>query len=327
MTVSALEAAGNNRWRVLGENAGTGFYRMCANYAEENVCNWMVAEQDQVPFCSACGLNDTIPDLSDGANRTLWYRLEVAKRRLLYTLYQLGLAVVSRLQDPGKGLAFRFLASQNETTGNEHCRVVTGHETGLITINIAEADPVARVTTREQMNERYRTLLGHFRHEIGHYYWDRLIQGTAWLAEYRAHFGDERLDYQEKLRHYYTHGAPPDWSGSYVSEYASAHPWEDWAETWAHYLHIVDTLDTAHDGGVAAGGSAIHSPFDKEPDHDFRQSVDEWSALTVALNSLNRSMGQGDLYPFSLSPKVVDKLCFVHRVVADATPSQTAAVG
>lgn len=325
MAVCALESVGHNRWRALDRDEAA-LYRMCSNYDGEKVCNWMVADEEPTKFCNSCRLNEIIPELGDARNRVLWHRLEIAKRRLLYTLYQLGLPVVSREQDAEYGLAFRFLANQDQDTiANEihtHCAVVTGHQTGLITINIAEADPAAREKIRESMNEQYRTVLGHFRHEIGHYYWDRLIRGTRWLQNYRALFGDERLGYEERLGRYYANGAAVDWSDSYVSEYASSHPWEDWAETWAHYLHIVDTLDTAHDRGVAVGGKPIDSPSGQGKESDFRRILDEWGELTVALNSLNRSMGQPDLYPFSLSPKVLDKLCFVHDVVTDTTPAR-----
>ncbi len=105
---------------------------------------------------------------------------------------------------------------------------------------------------RVQMHEPYRTLLGHFRHEVGHYYWDRLIAETRWQEGYRNLFGDERASYADALDHHYKNGAPDNWQESSVSAYATMHPWEDWAETWAHYLHMMDAVDTALGFGMSA---------------------------------------------------------------------------
>jgi hypothetical protein len=89
-------------------------------------------------------------------------------------------------------------------------------------------------------------LLGHFRHEVGHYFWDRLVATDPHqLEEFRVLFGDDRQDYGEALKRHYDEGAPANWQDTYISMYATMHPWEDFAETWAHYLHIVDTLETA----------------------------------------------------------------------------------
>jgi hypothetical protein len=268
-------------------------------------------------LCPACKLTRTIPNLSQPDNRMYWYRLETAKRRLLYTLGSLGLAVESRHTNPTGGLEFEFL---EETPAGP--RVMTGHDNGLITMNIAEADDAYREKLKSQMHEPYRTLLGHFRHEIGHYYFDQLITGTTWEEPFRAMFGDERMDYGQALEAHYQNGAPADWEMSYVSAYATTHPWEDWAETWAHYLHIVDTVDTA-----AACGLELNPDDDNEPtltdttpieNKTFSNLMKRWFPLTYALNSLNRSLGMPDAYPFTLAPTVVEKLRFVHKVVAAA---------
>ena len=175
------------------------------------------------------------------------------------------------------------------------------------------------------MGELYRTPLGHFRHEIGHYYWDRLIANTPQLAEFRRLFGDERQDYDNALRNYYATGAPPDWSDRFISAYASAHPWEDFAETWAHYFHMIDTLETAHVAGLAVSPKLPQSPgavFDFHPrDSDMKHLVEAWLALTFAVNSINRSMGQHDLYPFVLGPLAVDKLTFVQGLIRAVAPA------
>lgn len=323
--MSALEASGVGRWRALA--TGTD-YRMCDNYSRYDVCNWMIPAADDHQLCPACRLNHIIPDLREPDNLTLWYRIEGAKRRLLYTLYALHLPVVGRERDPGGGLAFEFLADEdngdefsNELTPRGH--VVTGHRGGLITINIMEARHGAREEMREKMNERYRTLLGHFRHESGHYYWDRLVRDTPWVKRYRALFGDERETYDAALGRYYDSGPTPGWESGWISAYASAHPWEDWGETWAHYLHMVDTLETAQDFGFSLEGrrvKALAMPMQAAAGYEtpavFERLLDDWTRLTVALNALNRSMGLPDAYPFAIGGAVLEKLRFVHELVA-----------
>ncbi len=305
---------------------------MCSNHAQEAICNWLVPADDPNPFCLSCRLNRIIPDLGIPKNRVLWERIERAKRRLVYTLLQLRLPIVDRDADPERGLGFQFMADSatksefTDAVGKTE-RVMTGHRSGVITINIAEADPSAREEIREKMNEQYRTLLGHFRHEIGHYYWDRLIVGTDWLTRARALFGDERGHYGPSLARYYRDGPQPDWPLRFISAYASAHPHEDWAETWAHYLHMVDTLETAHDFGFSVRGRRLTPPpTDAEPpappawrtDGAFDTLLADWIDLTLAMNALNRSMGLPDAYPFVLSPTATDKLRFVHELIRAA---------
>lgn len=322
--VGAFEIdASSGQWRSLHPSVAGRLYRPCHNYSVENVCNWMVPADSPASYCESCALTETIPDLSNPDNRPLWYRTEAAKRRLVYTLTMLGLPVESRLLAPERGMSFAFKAA------TESEPVMTGHANGLITLNLAEADDAERERVRAAMHEPYRTLVGHFRHEIGHYYFDRLIVGSAWQEAFRERFGDERADYQAALDAHYQNGAPAGWEDRYISEYASMHPWEDWAETWAHYLHMVDTLDTAN-----ACGLVLDPDDDSLPHLDDQTSVDEasfgnlmrrWFPLTYALNSLNRSMGVADAYPFALSPAVVAKLRFVHRVISatrEAAPDE-----
>lgn len=331
MQMAAFALQPDGAWQSLTP-ASPGLYRQCANYARENVCNWMVPTYDNHIYCHACRLNQIIPDLSNPQNHVLWTRIERAKRRLLYTLYSLHLPVVGRDENAVSGLAFAFLAEQpdqaefGDPTGAQ--TVFTGHRNGLITINIAEADPSARERMRERMSEQYRTLLGHFRHEIAHYYWDRLVRDTSWLEEFRTRFGDGHGNYEQTLTRYYNEGARLDWQKNFISAYASAHPWEDFAETWAHYLHMVDTLETSHHFGFAISGRAVRSPVaalsDKvqhaqgsfHPPLTFEDLLADWSQLTLAMNALNRSMGLDDAYPFSLSAPAAEKLAFVHRLIA-----------
>ena len=309
----------NARFAALDPAAKGSRYRLCRNNSSYAVCNWAIPEHDPNVFCPACRLNDVIPNLSEPAAVEAWRRLEVAKRRLVYTLLALGLPLQSKLDDPEAGLAFAF--KQDGPNGE---RVLTGHCDGLVTINIAEADSSERESIRTKLGERYRTLLGHFRHESGHYYWDRLIRNTPLLDDFRKEFGDEQEDYDAAVKRHYSEPRP-EWSQNFVSAYATMHPWEDWAETWAHYLHMVDTLETAQAYGLAlkpnaVGGAVTESVATRRVHFDsFDDLIAAWVPLTVALNSLNRSMGLPDLYPFVLADPVIAKLRFVHRAIAVAS--------
>lgn len=288
----------------------------CAN-AGTGGCNWAVTDPGHGPFCDACRYNRTIPDLSVAGNDVLWRRVETAKRRAIYGLLRFGIAPPDRSRDPDHGLAFDILADADPAAQP----VLTGHAAGVVTLNLAEADPAAREQQRETMAEPFRTLLGHMRHELGHVLWDRLVvpdparlDGWRWLA------GDERADYGAALARHRDQGPPADWAQRHVSAYAAAHPWEDWAESCAHVQHMVDTLETAWTFGLDTrarkdGPGAASADFDPYTENDFGRILDAWVPLTLAVNSLNRSMGQQDLYPFVLAPAVVEKLTFCHRVL------------
>ena len=302
-------------------------YKRCTNLATPAACNWLVDARDPHDFCRACRLNRTIPDLMDASHPDsgyLWGLVEAAKRRLVSSLIALHLPVASRVsEDPKRGLMFDLLRSSAAVP-----QVMTGHDAGLITLNVDEADDAKREQVRQVMHEPYRTLLGHFRHEVGHYYWDRLIQGTPWLDGFHALFGDESLNYAQALQRNYTDGPPSDWPHRFVSAYASVHPWEDWAECWAHYMHMRDAVDTARGFGLmssldTAGADLEFTPFTLDalwrPDNasavDFLAFLNHWSRLTMLLNQMSRSMGQPDFYPFTVPVPVVAKLHFIHEVV------------
>ncbi|MBD0257887.1 MAG: putative zinc-binding peptidase [Cytophagales bacterium] len=318
-----LVPAGGALYRVYDNGPET--YRYCANH-DHGACNWLVPDRSGSPYCEACALNRTVPDLSVPEYVARWRTIEVAKHRLVYTLLRMGLPPAPKTQDPVRGLAFDFLADQ---PGGE--RVLTGHAAGLVTLNIAEADDLEREKARKLMGEPYRTLLGHFRHEVGHYYWDQLISGTPEEAGFRAMFGDERADYGEALKRHYAEGAPPDWPERFISAYASMHPWEDWAETWAHYLHILDTLETAYAfglrvrPGLAEPADGLKADIRVDPYHleSFDALIGLWLPLSFAVNSLNRSMGHPDLYPFVIPPAVMEKLRFIHSVCLRARLGET----
>ncbi len=318
-------------WQPTGNQlSGSALYRKCQNYAQAGVCNWMIPEngnsgdngdngQNEV-FCASCRLNEIIPDLSNEVNRGLWALIESAKRRLVYSLIRLKLPIANKKDDPQCGLAFRFLSDLVNPDGSTS-KILTGHDHGVITLNIAEADDATRETIRHAMKEPYRTLLGHFRHEIGHYYWDRLVRDTNFLQPFRDLFGNEQADYMQALNQYYKTGAPATWQDNYISAYATSHPWEDWAETWAHFLHIQDALEVANDFGLV-GKRILLDPQKQDggprlarEQTTFDEVITAWAEFSVALNSINRSMGLPDLYPFVLSSPVVAKLRFIYEVI------------
>tara|TARA_R110001599_G_scaffold76833_2_gene209845 strand:+ start:1279 stop:2454 length:1176 start_codon:yes stop_codon:yes gene_type:complete len=318
-------------------------YQKCDNNAEFKVCSGMVNLNTFVPvpdkdevLCFACRFNETIPDLSIVEHIPLWKKMEIAKRRALFTLKALSLPLQTIAQNPEDGLSFDFTTDRDvndhfvsKLQGQE--AVFTGHNCGHITINLAEANDVARSHTKLAMGERYRTLLGHFRHELGHYYFDRLIAGSPEKhALCKKYFGDDELDYQASLKRHYKDGAPENWRENFISEYATMHPYEDWAETWAHYMHIMDTLETAKNFSIT--GSTQGRAADKEEvgelnlpqDAYFFSSqtsitsiLDTWMDFAIILNSLNRSMGMNDAYPFVLTQAVRTKLSFIHHAIHD----------
>jgi hypothetical protein len=291
-------------------HTAAGDLRACGN-RERIGCNWLT----DLPLCGCCELTRTRPADSDADGIAAWARTEAAKRRLVFQLDALGIAPTPADTDPATGLTFDLLSSAEAP-------VTTGHADGVVTIDLAEGDDPHREAMRVSLDEPYRTLLGHLRHEVGHYYWQRLVDDTRWLPTFRALFGDERADYAEALRTHY--GRPDDrsWRDTHVSHYAAAHPWEDWAETFAQYLHIRDTTQTAAAWGLKVAGpdldlaTARDAAVVAEPSEDvdeFGDLIRTWIPLSFALNALSRSMGQDDLYPYLLPPAVLRKLRFVHE--------------
>lgn len=308
--LSAVEPDGD-KWIALADPQK--LYRFCANW-ELHACNWLVPSDAGTTLCRACQHNRVIPDISDPARHALWKRVEEAKRRLVYSLIKLKLPLPSIASGEQSPLVFDFLADAPERN------VMTGHEDGVVTISLREADDVAREQARASLHEPYRTLLGHFRHEVGHFYWDRLVRDGGQLESFRAVFGDESEDYNVALQRYYDNGPLPNWQQSYVSAYATMHPWEDFAETWAHYLHIVDTLEMAYAFHLSVNPRIEEAPSATVDRSPYRATsvetlVEAWLPITFAVNSLNRSMGQPDLYPFVISEQAMAKLQYVHDLI------------
>jgi hypothetical protein len=310
LEIRALVSTSDSLYREYKKSSGIRL-RFCANMAH-GVCNWLVPDDSPSDFCAACDLNRTIPNLADPVNVLAWGEFERAKKRLIYSLLRLGLPLDGAAM--GKApLNFDFLND-----------ALTGHLDGVITIAVGEADSVERERQRKAMAETYRSLLGHLRHESGHYYWMLLIDDTYNIDRFRRLFGDEREHYGAALERHHAQGPPADWALSHVSAYASSHPWEDWAETWAHYLHMVDALDTAavhrlepKIGPFGAGPWQLR-PLDVYRAESFSSLIKRWVPLTLALNDINRSMGHEDFYPFVIPEVAVDKLAFVHGVIRQA---------
>lgn len=311
-----VPAAEPRRYKLADRSGGTVEYCQNARYA---ACNWLMVANDTTGLCPACDLNRTIPNLGELGNIEAWRDMEQAKKRLVYSLLRLGLPLVSPVQGRGK-LAFDFV--RNATTG---------HKDGVITIDVLEADAVERERQRQRFAEPYRALLGHLRHESGHFYWALLVEDAGMAKTFRKLFGDEREDYDAALARHHKDGPRPDWAQQFVSAYASAHPWEDWAETWAHYLHIVDAVDTAEAEGMEPRSQGLSFgalwPFrrtDVYRDETFATLTSRWIPLSAALNSLSRCMGHGDFYPFVIPEPAYAKLNFVHDVIRSSVRSHHA---
>jgi hypothetical protein len=320
LSLEVTEQARGGSTYLVSEGPTGGTYKRCQR-SFLAACNWLVSEPDE-DLCLSCRLTAAVPELQRDSARAAFAQAEAAKRRLIYQLLDLQLPYVPRADDEERGLGFAF-GFRSETLP-----IMTGHLDGLITLDLTECDDVHRERLRTEFGEPYRTLVGHFRHEIGHYYWQLLIEDSALLTRYRALFGDESESYADALQRNYQR-LSNGWSDYYVSAYAASHPWEDWAETFAHYLHIRDTLQTAATFQVRVSPSVpVVAPVDgKLAAHaredvtrgDFASVIAEWLPLTYVFNAVNRSMGKEDLYPFVLAPAVIDKLSFVHELVQDIT--------
>jgi hypothetical protein len=318
LDLTALDATSeSNKFKALAVAANAREYKVCENAQTHGLCNWLIPIENSSNFCVACSLNDVIPDLQFTPNKVLWQKLEIAKRRMVYTLLKLGLPLGGNANEGRLPLRFRFLS---DLDGGPP--VLTGHAVGTITINIAEADDGERERRRLNLGEPFRTLLGHMRHEVAHYYWGELIANTNRLQKFRQLFGTETEDYDQALRRYYQSGPVADWQNRFVTAYASAHPWEDWAETAAHYFHIVDMVETAGSFGVSlrprhpdAKAMTADPSYVQDADTQFSRIIEHWLPLTYALNELNRGMGLPDLYPFVLSLRAIEKLRFVHALM------------
>lgn len=302
-----------------------GVMTLCENGVKHGVCNWLVPAGGRRSLCVACRTNRTIPDLSSGRNLLLWGRMEAAKRRLFHTLLRLGLKLSAKGENPQAELAFDIVSTIVNPA------VTTGHLNGVITLNLEEADDTYRQINRQQLGESSRTLLRHFQHEVAHYFWQRFLSNLDWgdplRLAFRDRFGDEWLDYAAALGAYYQNGAPSGWEQTHITAYATSHPWEDWAETWAHYLQIVDGLETCESLGIQvqhlalplimlpgqAGSLPAMLPQNGCADGEFLAMLQRWMCLSTVLNEISQSLGEPAVYPFVISSQVAQKLRLAHH--------------
>lgn len=299
-------AAGSSTTPALtGDTQGHRF-RHCDSGVNYDVCNWLVkipdgADAGQVhPLCFGCRFNRYIPFLGKPENVLRWRKFEFAKKRLLFTLQQLQLPLENGFDAPGTGMQFDFVEDErSDPERYPESFSHTGHSNGLITINVLEADDAAREGMRAEQNQNYRTLLGHLRHESGHFYYMLALRHEGFSDNFRKIFGEPRMDYQGALNNFYQLGPRDGWRDSFISAYASSHPHEDWAESWGHYLHIYDSLETASALGITS----------EHPDSmTLTERFATWQNVSVSLNELNRSSGLPDVYPFVLNENVKAKM-------------------
>ncbi len=293
-------------------------YRFCPN-ALIDVCNWLIPASSPEEFCQACRYNGLVPDAKTTEGLRRWRAIGEAQRHLFYSFLRWDLPRPGRKEDPKGGLLFDL--KDDEILPDGSCKpVLIGHDEGHIVIRTAEADDLTRERQRELMNEPYRTLLGHFRHETGHFIWNKMVRDPGKLDGFRTVFGDERADYNQAVEAHYRLGPAPGWGANFISYYATTHPWEDFAECFAHVLHIVDSLETAHIYGIALAPLShqemtAYANFDPYTVLDFNRIADVWIPLSVALNSIHHAMGERDLYPFILTPAIKAKLKYVHSLI------------
>lgn len=299
------------RWHTSVPELSEQEFSPCSQRATACNCNWMLKADLSGNNCLSCQLTRIIPQLDTPGNAELWAKAELVKRRMLSQLLRLGLPVASKATSP-TGLEFRFMAPTPSEV------VLTGHESGVITLNIREADDSEREAMREMMGEKYRTLAGHMRHELGHYYWDLLSRDDTWLRNFRANFGDERQNYDDALRIHHQNGAPPDWQQTHISAYASSHPWEDWAETFGHFLHLEEALCLSKHFGLEPNSlrlsaakfttAALPGDSDEVASAAFIDDVNRWIRLSLLINELAEGLGQPHPSPFILNIATVAKL-------------------
>lgn len=319
LTLHTLQQVDDDLWSIPSRKYE--LWRFCQNAAADG-SNWLIKAEETQTLALPARYNRKIPHIQTPEGLERFRKIGAAQRHLFYSILRFGLPCPGREVDPQGGLVFDFLEDRFDDDGNV-IPAMTGHEDGLISLRAAEADDDVRESVRVSMGESYRTLLGHFRHEIGHFYFQQLINGSDMIEEARTIFGDEREDYAAALKRNYEQGPPKDWDDHFFSTYASCHPSEDFAECWAHYFHIVDTLDSARAFGLMIDPSRHHEletevVFDPYRADNANQIVEAWVPISLALNTLQRSMGQADIYPFVLRAPVVEKLDFIHRTIKNA---------
>jgi hypothetical protein len=275
-------------------------------------CNWMLPAASDTPWCRSCRLTRGRPDEAHPDAIEAWMTAEAAKRRLVHQLDELALPIEIRSATSPDGLAFDLVYLPGEGG-------ITGHLDGVVTLDLAEADDRHRDDLRRRLGEPFRTVIGHLRHEIGHHYWGRLVGQANNIDHFRRLFGDEREDYREAVERHYS-GGDGAWDRTrFVTAYAASHPLEDWAETFAHYLHILDATDTAIAHELIPPDSTGLNDANEIARLEIDDILDAWRPINTAVNAIAETLGAPAVYPFEPIGAVVDKLAFVHRQVAAHT--------
>ena len=299
-------------FKTLEDEEAASPYQLCSNGANHGICNWVTKGKEIGSLCFACKFNRFIPNLSNPRNLWRWGELEKAKKRLFFTLLSQGVPLIDGWQLKKNGLLFDFLEDQRSNDYALEPFVSTGHANGVITINILEAEPVARAAEQMAHQEKHRSLLGHLRHESGHYFWYLMRDSEFLTNRFEKLFDSPNIDYDLALESYYGNGAQSAWWEKYITPYASSHPFEDWAETWSHYLHLIDGLETATHLGFT-GEEPLSEPL--------RHKLKIWEEISSRLDELNRSLGVTDHYHFSVNELVAEKLEFVETFIQELQTS------
>lgn len=317
-SIGAIHKDANGQYYCSHASCGAPLSK-CHNYAVEHVCNRCTLTEkvtgETENLCDYCRFNETIPDLSVEGNREKWQRIEVAKRRLLYTLDTLNIPYGSSKEGFEVPLSFDFKGDSSKKSFlwfnmSKHEQVFTGHADGKVTINIREADDIEREKARISFGEAHRTVIGHFRHEMGHYFWDLLVKGKC-EQEYVAIFADHKNpDYSTALEHYYEHGPKAGWQSHYISAYATMHSWEDFAESFAAYLDMVSVVDTAFHAFSLNSLNPITASF--------KDIAKEYAQLGLFMNEMNRAVGLIDLVPEVHTQAILRKIEFIHDLLRKA---------
>ncbi len=301
----SLTSFSDDKQSSICDTCGTVVHA-CTNQSH-GVCNSF--NKSPNTLCRFCEFTSVIPPLKQPESVRRWAMMESAKRRLLSQLEDLSLPPFIDDVQQTHPLSFEFLENSVDACGQTK-NVTTGHEHGLITINLAEADSVHRERLRVDLGEPQRTLIGHMRHEIGHYIdWSWACRMAA--DEYRALFGDpDSIDYSEAMKRHYDEGPPSNWANHYVSAYATMHPWEDFAETVNVYLDIMAIATTATELG--------QSELDLSATADAGQLVSSVLKIVVEVSEYNFDLGLMPLLPERIPPAVIEKLAYVHALRSKA---------
>jgi hypothetical protein len=279
----------------------------CAN-RNLGICNCFANQTDSTGnvLCTYCEFTRVVPPHDSPDKFSRWRELESAKRRLLIQLSGLEFPPFASKFVPTCPLVFEFKEDTVLPDGSIEA-VFTGHENGVITINAHEADSVRREQSRVAFNEPQRTLIGHMRHEYGHFLDLCCIQGDLLRAKYVELFGDPAtVDYAEAKTRYYAQGPTGNWPESYVSAYASMHPWEDFAETVNVYLDLMALAETARD--------QLGSNIDTSANGCVATFISELLDLAITVSEFNFDMGLNALLPERFNDEVVCKLSYVHSL-------------